>query len=170
MADTRMQVVLGMHFSPSASQTYGLQRCLFRQRTRLQTTKRVKIFGPEELGAVDQRAYDVALWCMWYPSGARSRRSRMSSSRSPPTIRITPMSFLSTGATQDTGINDHPIEVTFQVTRWRSGYCSCAERAVAFDCVSEISITRPSKTGTCCLRLRLYPPGRSGGSDRKSAF
>ena len=53
VADTRVQVLLGMHFLPSAAQIYGLQRCLFGQRTRLQTTKRVEIFGPEELGAVD---------------------------------------------------------------------------------------------------------------------
>ena len=170
MADTKVQVVLGMHSSPSAAQTYGLQRCLFRQCTRLQTTKRLKIFDPEELGAVDQRAYDVALWYMWYLSGARSQRSRMYSSRSPTTIWITAMFFLSIAATQDTGINDHPIEVTFQVTRWRSGYSSCVERVVAFDCVSKVSITRLSRTGTCCLGLRLYPPGRSGGFDRKSAF
>ena len=53
VADTRVQVVLGMHSSLSAAQTYGLQRCLFGQRKRLQTTKRVEIFGPEELGAMD---------------------------------------------------------------------------------------------------------------------
>ena len=54
VADTRVQVVLGMHSSLSAAQIYGLQRYLFGQRIRLQTTKRVEIFGPEELGAVDQ--------------------------------------------------------------------------------------------------------------------
>ena len=38
-------------------------------------------------------------------------------------------------------INDYPIDLAFQVTRWRSKHCSSAKRTVAFDCTSEISIT-----------------------------
>ena len=80
----------------------------------------------EDLPGCRQPTYDEALWCMWYTSGARSWRPRMSLSWSPPSIRITPMSFLSTGATQDTSVNNHPINLPFQVTRWRSGHCSSA--------------------------------------------
>ena len=34
------------------------------------------------------------------------------------------------------------FDVTFQVTRWRSGHCSSA-RTVAFDCVSEADHKKP---------------------------
>ena len=38
------------------------------------------------------------------------------------------------------GINDYPINLAFQVTRWHSGHCLSA-MMIAFDCASEVSIT-----------------------------
>ena len=93
--------------SPSAVQTYGLQRarledlhgCRSLADNQAGGTFQCKEFATAAPGANDE-AFVV-----------RSRRSRMSLSRSPPTIQITPMSFFLTGATQDTGINDHPIDL-----------------------------------------------------------
>ena len=58
-------------------QTYGLQRSLFGELTRLQTTKRVELFRVKEFVAVALEAYGEVWWCMWHPPGARPRRSRM---------------------------------------------------------------------------------------------
>ena len=41
--------------------------------------------------------------------------------------------------------------MTFQVIRWRSGPGSSTRRTVVFDCLSEVSIIRLSRTGTRCL-------------------
>ena len=57
------------------------------------TTKRMELFSAKEDATAAQGTMIKALV-------ARSRRSRMSPSRFPPIIRITPMSFLPTGATR----------------------------------------------------------------------
>ena len=69
----------------------------------------------EDLPGCRQPTYDKALWSMWYTSGAWSWRARMSLSWSPPSIRITPTSPLPTPLEllEYTGINNHPIEMTF---------------------------------------------------------
>ena len=76
-----------------------------------------------------------------------------------------------------TGINDHLIGLVDKPPPYDLSshpsvlqYCSSARKTVAFNCVSEVLVTWTSRTGTCCLWLRLYSPGRSINSDRKFAF
>ena len=41
----------------------------------------------------------------------------------------------------DGGGRSGDFDVTFQVTRWRSGYYLCTGKAVAFDCASIIKVS-----------------------------
>ena len=70
------------------------------QVIRLEITKQMEFFGVKEFMARALTAYAKALSYMWHLSGAQSQRSRMSSSRFPPTIRITLMPSLLTWATR----------------------------------------------------------------------
>ena len=104
----------------------------------------------------------------------------MSPSQSPPYLDH--IDVFSADSTTDlpkhTGINNHPIDLVddkqppYDLLNHPPAlqYCPSARRTVAFDCAFEVSITRPSRIDTCCLGLRLYPLGCSGGSDKKSAF
>ena len=57
----------------------------------------------------------------------------------------------------------------YMIVRQRSNIVHPEEKAIAFDCISiiKVSIIQSSRTGTCCLWLRLYPPGRSINSNRR---
>ena len=46
-------------------------------------------------------------------------------------------------------------------------YCLSAKKTGAFNCTSEVSITWPWRPVTRCFWSRLYPPGRSGNSNRR---
>ena len=71
--------------------------------------------------------------------------------------RITPSSFAAE-LPKHTGINDHPIGLVDKPPSYdlpshpaTLRYRSSVRRTLAFDCLSEVSIIRPSRTGTCCL-------------------
>ena len=118
----------------------------------------------EDLPGCRQPTYDEALWGMWHPPGARSQRSRMSSLRSPP------YSDSTTELPEYTGINNDPIDLVGNLLSYPPAlrYSSSARKTEAFNYASEVSITRPSRTGTRYLELRLYPPDRSANSNWRS--
>ena len=72
---------------------------------------------------------------------------------------------------EHTSINDYPIGLVNNFISHPPAlrYRSSTKKIVAFDCVSEVSIIRPSRTGTRCLWSSLYPPGWSVNSDKKFA-
>ena len=87
---------------------------------------------------------------------ALSRRSIMSPSQSPPSIRIAPI-YWHQWLSYWSGLLSHPLALQG---------CSSA-MAIAFDYVSEVSITWPWRTDTRGLELRLYLPSQSVNSDRR---
>ena len=137
--------------SPSAVQTYGLQRACLEDLHIRKTTKWVELFSAKKLAAVALEAYDEALWYMWHPSNTRSWRLRISSSRSPSYLDHTDVSSPDSTAKlpKHTGINDYPIglvddkqppcDLSSHPPALR--YCRSARKTVVFNCVSEVSIT-----------------------------
>ena len=104
---------------------------------------------------------------------ARSWRSRMSPSQSPPISRITSSSFAAE-LSKHTGINNYPIGLVDKPPSYdllshlaTLRYCSSVRRTLAFDCLSEVSITWPWRTGTRCLGLWRYPCSWSVNSDKR---
>ena len=88
---------------------------------------------------------------------ARSRRSRMSPSWSPPSIWITPI-FWHQQLSYWSGLPSHSLAL------WD---CSSVI-TIVFDYASEVSMTWQWRIDTHCLGLRLYYLGQSINSERRS--
>ena len=79
------------------------------------------------------------------------------------------------GQLKHTGINNYLINMidnklplcdlsNYPLAIW---YCLLARKMIAFNCMFEVSITWPWKTGTRYLWLKLYPSSQSVNSNRK---
>ena len=179
MLQNKLEKSWRCHSSPLAVQTYGLQRACLGDLHIRKTTKWVELFIAKKLTAVALRVYDESLWYMWHPSGTRSQRLNMSSSRSPSYLDHTDVSSpdFTADLPKRTGINDYPIGLGNKPPPYDLSshplmlqYCSSARRTIAFKCMSiiEVSITWSWKTGTRCLWSRFYPLSWSVSSDGKS--
>ena len=151
-------------------QTYGLQRrSSSGRRTRLPTAKWsecAKEFAASALGDDDKSLCGSVLKAKNVHPFRQAQIASLDIEEVPVTIPAEYSDYTdvfpsdsATALPKYTGINNHPINLVDNKQPSYAlpnhppplQYCPSARRTVAFNCASEVSITGPSGTGTCCL-------------------